>query len=307
MAAKSQDKVFFGVAFFLLLASAGWMALQNSKLSSLRTSSEVTITPSAYVPAGIDAPSVSTKTWPSPVAQSSGPMWVYDVFTPPEIYYLESTKQFSVTLPPPPPPPPPPPESRFGINLVGIKQDSFRLQLVGYTGGPGDYRGMFENALSGDTIIGRAGKTIPDLGLTIKSFDVKRNKIESPDSMVTYDTEATAIVVDDKTGEEISLTNKHRRIKGEPFAILRAEGASATIEHKAGAKFTIGDATYTLLTITAEPPSVEIRKEAPDLKEPETKTLTPFVPVAPVPASPAPTDSAPSAQPAPATPFPFGT
>ena len=302
MAAKSQDKIFFGAALFLLLASAGWMALQSTKLSKLRAASEVNRTASAYVPAGIDAPSVSTKTWPSPPAQSSGAEWVYDVFTPPEIYYNEATKKFSVTPPKPPEPLKPDTQAVFGVELVQIKPDAFRLQLVGYIGSEGDYRGTFENALSGETVIGRAGKTFPDLGLTIKSFEVKRNRIESKESMPIYETEATAVVVDTKTGDEVTLSNKRRRIKGEPFAVFKIDGSDEPVQRRAGETFQVGTATYTVVNVTLEPPSVEVRKESPDMKQAITKTLTPFIPVAPLPASPA----APQ-QTAPSTPSSFGT
>jgi hypothetical protein len=233
--------------------------------------------------------------------QSSGAEWVYDVFTPPEIYYDANSKKFSVT-----PPVAPPPETikdvPFGVQLVQVKPDAFRLQLVGYIGSEGDYRGNFENALTGETIIGRAGKTIPSLGLTIKSFEVKKNKIESKDSMATYETEAVAVVVDTKTGDVVTLTNKRRRISGEPFAILKPEGSEQTVQHRAGESFEVGSAKYTIVSVTAEPPSVEIRKESADLKEPITKSLTPFVPVAPIPDSPA---EAP--KPAASASFPFGT
>lgn len=303
MAAKSQDKIIFGVALLLLLASAGWMALQGAKLSALRASAEVKITPSAYTPSGIDAPAVSTQEWPKAGGQTSGPEWVYDVFTPPEIYYSDVSKKFSVTPPIPDETGSLPPKP-FGVELVQVRQDAFRLQLVGYIGAEGDYRGNFENALSGETIIGRAGKEFPDLGLKVKSFQVKRNVIKSAESMPIIDIEAIAVVVDTKTGEETTLTNKRRLIKGTPFAILKVSGSEQTLEHKAGATFTAGDATYTVVTVTTEPPSAEIRKEAPDLKAPRTEILTPAGSVAPVtePAAPAPATPAP----APA-PFPFGS
>jgi len=301
MAAKSQDKVLFGAAVCLLLACAGWMALQNAKLSALRTSSGINIAGKAYVPSGVDAPTVNTQTWPSAPSQSSGKEWVYDVFTPPEIYYDAVTKKFTATPPNHEPPPPEPPAPPFGVELLQVRQDAFRLQLVGYVGAEGDFRGTFQNMVTGDTVIGRAGKKFPDLGLTIKTFEVKHNRTKSNDNMDIYDTEATAVVVDDKTGEEIPLTNKRRLIKGEPLAVLKAGDSATPMEYKAGAKFTVGTTTYTVVNVTFEPPSAEILKESPDLKSPVTKTLTPGAPVAPVPASPV----AP-AQPAP-TPFPFGT
>ncbi len=304
MAAQSQDKIFFGAALVLLLASAGWMASQGSKIAKLSASTEVNITPSTYEPSGIDAPTVATKTWPPAPSQSGGPLWVYDVFTPPEIYYDAGTAKFTVTPPPPPPdkdPIPEPEPPKFGVELVGIRQDSFRLQLVGYIGEPGAYRGNFENALSGETIIGGAGKKIPDLGLTIKGFKVERKTITVEESMPIIVTEATAVIVDDTTGEEIELTNLARRTRGEPFAVFKEEDSPRTFEHKAGATFTIRDANFTVVSVTSEPPSAEIRKESPDLTEPLTKTLTPVVPVAPVP----PSSEAP-AQTGGSTPFPFG-
>lgn len=304
MAAKSQDKILCGAALLLLLASAGWTLLQNSKLEALRNSAATNTAQSAYVPAGIDAPRVSTKTWPVAPSQTRGTEWIYDVFTPPEIYYSEATKQFSVTIPEPPDPPEQP--KPFGITLVSVKQDAFRLQLVGYVGGEGDYRGTFQDGVSGDTVVGRAGKVFPKLGLTIKSFEVKRNIIKSKESMDVYDTVATAVVVDTKTGEETTLTNKKRLIKGTPFAVFRVGDAAETIEHKAGATFTAGDATYTVVSVNAEPPSAEVTKTAPSLKTPSTKTLTPAAPVDAVPALPV-TPEQPAA-PAPAAPaFPFGS
>ena len=147
MAAKSQDKIIFGVALVLLLASAGWMAMQGSKLSALRASATAGSMSAGYEAAVLDTTEAGTKTWPAAPAQTSGPLWIYDVFTPPEIYYSAATKKFSVT---------PPPrqvvevvvEQPFGVSVVSVRPDSFRLQLVGYIGEEGDFRGNFENALS---------------------------------------------------------------------------------------------------------------------------------------------------------------
>lgn len=304
MAAKSQDKILFGAALVLLLASAGWALLQNSKIASLKAAPNTNVPSVAYVPTGTDAPRVSTRSWPQPPSQTRGVDWIYDVFTPPEIYYDEATKQFSVT-PPVAKIVEPVKEIPFGIVLVGIKQDAYRLQLVGYVGAEGDYRGTFQNTITGDTIIGRAGKVIPGLDLTIKSFEVKRNKIISKESMPVYDTEATAVVVDTKTGEEVRLTNKARLIKGNPFAILKVDGATDTVTHREGEKFTVGDATYTVVSVTSEPPSAVVTKETAQTAAPETKTLTPEAPVDAV--APSAGDAAkPAAAPA-TTPFPFGS
>lgn len=308
MAAKSQDKILFGSALLVLLASAGWMALQSSKLESIRSGDTATVPPKTYAASGADASLAGSTDWPKAPAQPTGPEWIYNVFTPPEIYYSDTTKKFTVTPPdklivdPEPTKPIP-----FGLELVQVKEDTFRLQLVGYVGEGAEARGNFENTLTGETVIGRAGKEIPSLGLKIKSFQVKRNRIESKDSMPVYDTEATAVIVDMKSGEEVGLTNKRRYITGTPLAVVKADGSAETSEHKAGSKFTVGGATYTVMAVTVTPPSAQIVKESSELKEPETKTLTPSSSIAPVPtAQPAPEQSA-TPESAPATPFPFGT
>ena len=280
MAAKSQEKIIFGAALLVLLSSAAWLVLQQSKLAALRKASASAGAEVAYVPAGIDAPKVSTSTWPTPLAQTRGADWIYDVFTPPEIYYNAATKEFSVT-PPIAPEAVKVPEIPFGVDLVQVKPDVFRLQLVGYVGNAGAYMGTFENTVTGDTFLAKEGKKIPSLGLTIRDFGVKRIRVPAPDSMPIYETLATAVVVDDKTGDEVTLNNKERRTKGTPIAVLKAADGGQIFEQKAGTSFTAGTVHYTVNSVTLEPASAELTKESPDLKEPVTKPLTIPVPVAP--------------------------
>jgi len=287
MAAKSQDKIIFGAALLVLLSAGAWTFFQQSKLTALRNAPATNSAQAAYAPTGVDAPTVSTSTWPVAPAQPRGELWVYDVFTPPEIYYDAATKEFSVTPPPPPGADATVVEVPFGLELVDVKQDVFRLQLVGYVGTPGAYIGTFENTLTGDTFLAKAGKKIPSLGLTIRDFEVKRNLIPAPDSMPIYETVATAVVVEDKTGEEVTLSNKARRIKGTPIAIFKATGDNKLFEQKTGTSFSVGLVQYSIGAVTSDPSTAEVTKQAPDLKSPETKILTIASPAitAPAPAS----------------------
>ncbi len=285
MAAQSQEKIIFGAALLALLAAGAWTFLQLPKLAALRKVSSSSTVQAAYVPVGLDASNVSTSIWPTAPAQTRGAEWIYDVFTPPEIYYNEATKEFSVT--------PPttlvvekPVEIPFGLELIEIKQDVFRLQLVGYVGNVGSYLGTFENTVTGDTFLAKAGKKVPTLGLTVRAFEVKRNLVPAKDSMPIYETIATAVVVDDKTGAEIMLTNKQRLIKGSPIAVLKATGSDKLFEQKAQTSFSVGDVNYSVGVVAADPAAVEVTKTAPSLKSPETKTLTLSQPVA-APAAPA--------------------
>ena len=306
MAAKSLDKILCGSALLMVLASVAWTYSQGGKKGGANGSSRASNESPLYVPANLSEFSVSTQIWPPPAAQSGGAEWVYDVFTPPEIYYDLTNKRFTVT--------PPssveavvvkPVEPPFGVELVSVKQDAFRLQLVGYTGKPGNYRGTFENALSGKTILGQAGRKIPDLDLTIVSFEVKQNRTEQgTGKTVIIETEAVAQVSDDKTGEVFNLTNKSRLTKGTPIAYLKVDGSSEPVAYKVGAKFTVGDVTFTVNSVSFETNEVGLTKESPSLKQPLTKTWTGAAPVAPAPAIPVPAPAAtPAAAPSGASPL----
>jgi hypothetical protein len=165
--------------------------------------------------------------------------------------------------------------------------------LVGYTGKEGIYKGTFENAVSGKTILAQAGNKVPELELTIRSFEVKQNRTKQATGMDIIETEAVAQVVDDKTGEVFNLTNKSRLTKGTPIAFLKIDGSLAPVPHRAGDTFTVGTATFKVLSVSFEPNEVVVVKEDPSLKQPLTKTLTPAVPakVLVSPAAPAPVTS----------------
>ena len=303
MAAKSLDKILCGAALLVLLSSLGWTFSQGGKAKATPRSALETGPLVPYAPAALGELQVNTQLWFPPLAQSGGAEWVYEVFTPPEIYYDAASKRFSVT-----PPnsvvvvPVKVQEPPFGVELIQVKQDAFRLQLVGYTGKEGNYRGTFENALSGKTILGQAGRKIADLGLTIRSFVVKQNRTKQTTGMDLIETEAVAEVVDDKTGEVFNLTNKSRLTKGTPIALLKTEGSAEPIQHKAGDKFTVGDASFTITSVSFEPNEVVVVKEAPALSQPLTKTLSVATPVStPAPAAPVSTPA--PAAPASSSPF----
>lgn len=302
MPARNSDKILCAVALLVLVASGTWVGFKRSDVTAIANRpSRVSLDAADYAAAGIDAPAVETKLWPNPAERARSREWVYDVFTPPVIYYNSQSGEFSVT-----PPvitavePEVEPAKPFGIELVEVKLNPFRLQLVGYVGGPGNYRGMFENPATQETVLARAGKTFPEMGLTVRSFEVARQRVEIPDSMPVTQMVATAVVVDDRTGEVVQLSTLERRVTGTPSVVLRLSDTGEEREDKAGAVFVHAGATYRVGAISLTPPSVEVTKESADLPESERQTLT----VAATPALGA-TAAGPSPAPAAEAPPPF--
>lgn len=295
---KYLDKILFGLGFVIFLAIAGWVFTQQKNIASLRSSISGPGAKPTYAPANIEAPIVTTTLWPEAPAQTRGAKWIFDVFTPPEIFYDTVTKQF--ILNPDEKPPKPTEELKpFGVKLVAIKTDDFRLQLVGYVGNNvNDYRGTFINPSTNETFLaqeGRESRKLNDLGLALKKFEVIRTRTTSTDSMPVYETIATATIEDKKSGEIIILTNKARRLNGPPLALLKADSGEEFTQ-KTDSSFKVGEIAYKVLSVTETPPAARLSKYTPNTDQTVEETLTISEPVK-IPAVPPSVESQPAVLP----------
>ena len=106
--------------------------------------------------------------WDKPVSQSRGEDWLFDVFTPPVIYYNPVSGTFTLT---------PPtivsgkiaddPYKDFGLELVDVRPRPYRLQLVGYAGETGNYVAYFEYIPTGTLILARENKVLVEAGVKV--------------------------------------------------------------------------------------------------------------------------------------------
>lgn len=275
MAVPSSDKVLLGAAALLLLASAGTfgtLALRPTDPSNVPVP-QVELTSAPYVARAPEAPPIKTDTWAAPGAQARGRDWIYDAFTPPEIFYNARSKQFTIK----------PPSSlwdedaqeSFDLELVAVRPEPFRLQLIGYVGGEGNWRGMFQNLVSGQVFLASGGHRVPTLALTVRSLEVSTHPIRMGESMTTRQRVATAVIRDEKTGRDVTLTHRERVFTGTVFAFVARPGESATREVRRGDMFNLGETTYRIGKIDTVPPSVEVVKESPTLSQPDRRVLSP--------------------------------
>jgi hypothetical protein len=275
MTAIPSEKVYFAAALLLAVGSAAGFGVltvrhRSSPGEAVR---QVELADTPYAPTAPEAPPIKTDTWMAPQAQNRGRDWVYDAFTPPEIFYNARTKQFTVR----------PPSSlvdeqvteAFGVELMSVHPEPFRLQVIGYVGEAGNWRGMFQNVLSGEVFLAGAGRRVPNLALAIKSFDVRTQAVAIPESMTTQQRVATAIVRDEKAARDITLTQRERLFTGAVFAFVAETGQSAAREVRTGDSFKVGEATYRIDRIETTPPAIEITKEAPNLLQPDRRVLSP--------------------------------
>ena len=273
----TQDKLYVTIATLLAVASVGvcgyfsWQQMTAPRAQVAAV--DLPNTPYAAVVA--EAEVVKTETWSAPAAQSRGRDWIYDTFTPPEIFYNSRTRHFTVK----------PPaivtedaavvEEPFGVELVSVRPEPYRLQLIGYVGSDRSLRGTFENLQTGEVFLASAGHRVAKLGLIVQSFDVRYVEVKVANSMSTRQRVATAVVRDEKTGRDITLTHRERAFTGGLSAFIAKSGDTASRELRTGESFVLGDVTYRIEKITLSPPAVEMTKESPSLAQPDRRTLSP--------------------------------
>lgn len=269
------EKVALGVALALAVAGGAWWWMQQPRLDALRRQSAATpLLGGAYARAEFPTPAPVAKTWPKPKSQSHGGGWVYEVFTPPVIYYHEGAKSFAVT------PPLQQGESQlaFGVELIDIQRELYRLQLVGYVGSPGDYVAAFVSPKLPETLLARSGKRFDDLGLALASVDVRKINVSDDPAMPAYDVAAIATLRDLRTGAEVTLDSRERKFTDTPLALLRLGNAPKPREVRVGDVLQDTEATYRVERISLDPPEVVVAKSVNGLPYPETRVLKPTTP-----------------------------
>lgn len=275
MALSSSDKALLGGAILLALGSATVFSILIARqiASPPPPIPRVELADAPYAPLATAAATVRTEIWAVPGAQSRGREWIYDTFTPPEIFYQARTRQFTVR----------PPSSLmeeeviepFGLELLSVRPELFRLQLIGYVGADGTWQGTFQNIDSGEAFIAASGQPVPKLGLTIKTLDVRMQSIALPESMTTQQRVATAVILDEKSGREVVLTHRERNFTGTVSGIFSGPMLPAPREVREGDQFAVGGVTYRIAKIQLSPPSAEVIKTVPGRAQPEQRVLVP--------------------------------
>ncbi len=268
------DPLLFAVALAAAGLSAGWVWRQQAGLRALQNEPVTPVlTGSAYVATGWPALEATAVVWPKAPAQSQGSGWLYEMFTPPVIYYNPDARSFAVT---PPDALAAPEGTGFGLELLAVKLEPYRLQLLGYFGAPGDYLAAFVSPHSPETLLARTGRRFDLLGLTLKSFAVRTVAAESGAAGPVCDVAALAVLQDEQTGAEVVLDSRVRKLTDTPLAVFQLPGVPGPArELHEGDTFAGEGATYRIERIQLDPPEVVVARSAPGLPVPEMRVLRP--------------------------------
>ena len=264
---KIYDKL---LLFIALLVLAGGVFLYIQKAGATRSPKvpiDVQPAESPYLPEAVSLTTPSEVNWPEASEQSTG--WRYDVFTPPKIF-IDENGQFSEEGWEPPVPPAP-----FGIYLAGIERKSYRIQIEGYmqediTDASKTLLLMFNEETQKQVRV-RPGDEMTDAEFKLLSFDIQRLR----DEYNNIQKIARAIILDQRSGEEVVLIDGERRYDSGFTVVLRSdEDTSFNIElTDAPSEFEGPMGRYTLLEISLEGSSVKVNKDANGISEAEIRIL----------------------------------
>lgn len=223
--------------------------------------------------------------WVAPEPMSRGTDWVYDVFTPPEVYYDAQSGQFRLT----------PPsrevaispnvisrtEVRPGLTLHAVEREQFPLQLIGFVGEMGNYLGTFENKVTHETLLLREGAVVDALQMAVREFRVEQVAREIPDSMTVKERQAVAVIYDERTGEQTLLRQGEKALTSGRLASVSLDMNGEVVIVVEGELIDAGEEQYRIEKIRLAPPEVDVSKERRSDGASESYTLRPMAPKPP--------------------------
>ncbi len=268
------EKVLLGGAIAALLIGTGWTWRQERSPRTLRQKRvSPALSTAAYVPAKPAPDANKPDIWREAPAQSAGKGWVYELFTPPVIYYHGATHSFAV-------------ESADGpglelesvsdLQLLGAHLSPYPVQLTGYLGSADDYMAVFSISGSSETVLARVGERIGQLDLTLRNFEVRKVSVDHGDSWPVYDVAGLAVLLEDRTGIEVVLDTRVRKLTSIPVAILQLPGRGKPREMRMGDTWIDGSVTHRIERIQVEPVEVVVARIVPGQPAPEIITMHPL-------------------------------
>ena len=191
------------------------------------------------------------------------PNWRGDLFNPPDV---ERPSPQIVGI-----------ANGVGCELLAVKREPYRLQLAGYFGAPGDYTATFVSPGSPAALQARVGHRFESLGLTLKSFALKRREAERNSGVPDFELTACAEIWDERRQEAVILVGHELLLTDTPLAILRF-GPSSTRpgEFRVGDAFRDGRGDCRIEDIRLDPAEVVILREQSGHMTPERIVLKPI-------------------------------
>lgn len=273
------DRIFLGISLAAVFASGAYFSW---KANSVSRASRV---PRAMVERSMAArrlqddsgETIERTTWRAPTAQARGRGWIYDMFTPPEIYYDVAKAEFFVHDVSPKGGSP---SNEFhDLRLIAVRHALFPLQLLGHFGGGERLLGTFEDVDTHEVFLGGPGRELAGMNLRIEAIALERRSLESAGESSVVRIVATARVRDLTTGAVATLVSGERCFSEALVAIVAVhDGAEETFfELKVGETARTLEKRFAVERIELNPSVVGFAATGADASSAQRMDLTPSV------------------------------
>ncbi len=219
--------------------------------------------PPASVRAALPAPSLTK--WLEPPSQSSGPAWIFDVFTPPIIFFHSEDQAFELT----------PPVRRgapdvFELTPLQFERAVYRLQYAAHVGDEGRYVIEVRDVEGNQWVRGRVGQSLQGLDARIVSFDAQRQLTadEASGREITAINRIRLVLYDERLETQLTL-GQGTRFSDQWSVVCEHPGGTQTLSM--GEDFSCARAAYRIREMDTVTGRVRIERDPGDTGEPEVR------------------------------------
>ena len=202
------------------------------------------------------AESIKSISWPEPPRQSWDAKAIFEIFSPPKVFYNRQANTFVLE----PPLNASASAMDFGLELIGFSRRPYRMQYKGFAGQAGNYHILLRNEESGADLRVKVGDILGDEKISVIDFEVDRRLTFRPEDSPLLIESVNLQLFDARLGEKITLSrgpNYNPRHK----AVFRTAGQSPeTITLLPGQSYLHEGATYALEFVDLEKKSVVMQK-----------------------------------------------
>jgi hypothetical protein len=278
------DKLLLALGGLALVGGIAFWLLAAGDLPPARPNLPAAGTVAALEPVPVPEVEPAEAVWDPARPQDEAGLQLYQVFTPPKIY-VNADGAFDF-IPPQEPRPPEP----FGLRLLAVERELYRIQYEGFIEDPEDPSNsliLLYNTESGESHRVRKGESVAEAGITILDFTVIR---EIQEDGLLYKEERTRLRDDHLDTTLVLSSQQPERYTDERTIRIEdsLEGLGRSELGAVGESAVFGSRTYTLTAFDAAAGTATFTKESPDQEEARTRQLS--VP-APATASPDEADS----------------
>lgn len=246
-AAASFVVFVFGVYLFITAGSS--LPRVDALLSALSSES------SAVQPLAVDVSSFDwVYSWDE---QPSQGIWAYDLFTPQTLWRDALTQQLVSSVP----------QSvlnaeDWGVTLLSLDRQWYRLQFEGYTEGGALARGKaklyFGDLVYGKRVVGYVGSRIPKARVRVLAFDPDARETRAG---LTPSRNPEVVILDEITGEEIVLKQRDPQYTSRWVARVDVPGMGELGFNEVGESHVLGNVRVRIDSVDFEMRSVTLQRE----------------------------------------------